>query len=68
MRLEAARASSSGPDPAEMQIFYLHGFASSAHSSKARFLAERLTPLGLRLHCPDFNEPDFSTLTVTRMI
>lgn len=51
-----------------MHIFYLHGFASSARSSKARFLAERLAPLGLPLHCPDFNEPDFSTLTVTRMI
>jgi hypothetical protein len=51
-----------------VQIFYLHGFASSARSSKARFLADRLAPLGLSLHCPDFNEPDFSTLTVTRMI
>ncbi len=51
-----------------MHVFYLHGFASSARSSKARFFAERFAALGLRLECPDFNEPDFSTLTTTRMI
>jgi pimeloyl-ACP methyl ester carboxylesterase len=51
-----------------VHILYLHGFASSAHSSKARFLATRLAPFGLTLHSPDFNEPDFETLTVTRMI
>jgi uncharacterized protein len=51
-----------------MHVFYLHGFASSARSSKARFFSERLASLGLPLHLPDFNEPDFSTLTVTRML
>jgi pimeloyl-ACP methyl ester carboxylesterase len=51
-----------------MHVFYLHGFASSARSSKARFFAERLAAAGVTLHCPDFNEPDFSTLTVTRML
>jgi pimeloyl-ACP methyl ester carboxylesterase len=51
-----------------MHLFYLHGFASSAQSSKARYFAERLAPLGITLHCPDFNEPDFATLTVTRML
>ena len=51
-----------------MHVFYLHGFASSARSSKARFFGERLASLGLPLHLPDFNEPDFSTLTVTRML
>ena len=51
-----------------MHLFYLHGFASSARSTKAGWLAERLRPHGLTLHCPDFNEPDFSTLTVSRMI
>lgn len=49
-------------------VFYLHGFASSAASTKARWLAERLEPHGVELVCPDFNLPDFSTLTVTRMI
>jgi len=51
-----------------MQVFYLHGFASSAKSSKAAFLASRLARHGIELHTPDFNEPDFSTLTITRMI
>jgi len=51
-----------------MQVFYLHGFASSPQSSKAGFFAERLAGRGLTLRAPDFNEPDFSTLTVTRMV
>ena len=49
-------------------IFYLHGFASSARSSKAAFFATRLRELGMKLRTPDFNEPDFSTLTISRMI
>ncbi len=51
-----------------MHLFYLHGFASSARSSKAAFLATRLREHGVELHAPDFNEPDFSTLTITRMV
>jgi len=51
-----------------MHVLFLHGFASSPASSKARFFAERLASRGLALHCPDFNAPDFSTLTVSRMI
>jgi hypothetical protein len=51
-----------------MHVFYLHGFASSPLSSKAQFLAARLGERGLHLHCPDFNHPDFSTLTVSRML
>jgi pimeloyl-ACP methyl ester carboxylesterase len=50
------------------QLFYLHGFASSARSSKATFFRERLARLGLTLQTPDFNEPDFATLTITRML
>jgi hypothetical protein len=49
-------------------IFYLHGFASSARSTKAAYFAERLREHGIALRCPDFNEPDFATLTLTRMI
>jgi pimeloyl-ACP methyl ester carboxylesterase len=49
-------------------IFYLHGFASSPASSKAIFFSERLALHGLRMECPDLNQPDFSTLTVSRMI
>lgn len=49
-------------------IIYLHGFASSARSTKATFFGERLRRHGLGFSCPDFNEPDFSTLTLTRML
>jgi len=49
-------------------FFYLHGFASSARSTKASYLSERLRPHGIALRCPDFNEPDFTTLTLTRML
>jgi pimeloyl-ACP methyl ester carboxylesterase len=49
-------------------IFYLHGFASSPTSTKAAYLSERLHRHGLTLECPDFNQPDFATLTLTRML
>jgi predicted esterase YcpF (UPF0227 family) len=49
-------------------LVYLHGFASSPHSSKARFFAERAASIGAAFHCPDLNQPDFRTLTLTRMI
>ena len=51
-----------------MHVFYLHGFASSAQSTKAAFFRRQLLEHGMALHTPDFNEPDFSTLTITRMI
>lgn len=51
-----------------MHFLYLHGFASSGRSTKAAYLAAKLRGLGHELHAPDFNEPDFSTLTITRMI
>jgi uncharacterized protein len=49
-------------------VFYLHGFASSSKSTKARYFADRLCEHGVTLHCPDFNEPDFGTLTISRML
>jgi pimeloyl-ACP methyl ester carboxylesterase len=51
-----------------VRVLYLHGFASSAQSSKALMLAEKLAPYGIRVEAPDFNLPSFETLTVTRMI
>jgi uncharacterized protein len=51
-----------------LSVIYLHGFASSPSSSKARFFGERLRSAGVPFRCPDFNLPEFSTLTVTRMI
>lgn len=49
-------------------LVYLHGFASSPRSSKARFFEARAAAASLGFVCPDLNQPDFSTLTVTRMI
>ena len=55
--------------PAAAVIFYLHGFASSAQSTKARLLSEsRLSERGRTLVCPDFNAPDFRAMTMTRML
>jgi hypothetical protein len=51
-----------------MRVLYLHGFASSAQSSKARTFAEHLAPYGIHVEIPDFNEPAFETLTITRML
>jgi len=51
-----------------MHVFYLHGFASSPESSKATFFRDRFAACGVAMHCPDFNQPDFSTLTVSRML
>ena len=51
-----------------MHVVYLHGFASSPPSSKAMFLKNRLLAHGVEFHCPDLNYPDFSTMTVSRMV
>jgi uncharacterized protein len=56
------------PDAAVSRVLYLHGFASSAKSTKAAWFAERLDRHGIVLECPDFNEPDFATLTMSRMM
>jgi len=51
-----------------MDVWYLHGFASGAQSSKAAWFRGRLEAHGVRVHAPDFNEPDFATLTISRML
>jgi len=51
-----------------MSVIYLHGFASSPLSSKARRFASELASLGVDFSCPDFNEPAFESLTITRML
>ncbi len=51
-----------------MHVVYLHGFASSPLSSKAAFFRERLAERGVGMQCPDFNEPDVSSLTISRML
>jgi hypothetical protein len=52
----------------ERYVLYLHGFASSSKSTKAGYLGERLSRHGIALQSPDFNQPDFATLTLTRML
>ena len=37
-------------------------------STKVGYFRERMAGHGIDLQCPDFNQPDFSTLTLTRMI
>jgi pimeloyl-ACP methyl ester carboxylesterase len=56
------------PDLIPGRVFYLHGFASSPQSTKVGYFRERLRSHGVELLCPDFNEPDFATLTLTRML
>jgi pimeloyl-ACP methyl ester carboxylesterase len=56
------------PDLIPRHLFYLHGFASSPKSTKVGFFRERLRAHGLELRSPDFNQPDFATLTLTRML
>jgi pimeloyl-ACP methyl ester carboxylesterase len=55
-------------DPGERTVLYLHGFASSARSTKAGYFAERLRDYPVTFESPDFNEPDFATMTMTRMV
>ena len=50
------------------RVFYLHGFASSARSTKAAYFGQRFAALDVTYRCPDFNEPDFGALTMTRML
>jgi uncharacterized protein len=54
--------------PPIRHAIYLHGFASSPGSSKARRFAGELAARGVGFSCPDFNLPRFETLTVSRML
>ena len=49
-------------------VIYLHGFASSSLSGKATYLGQRLRARGVKYAAPDLNLPDFSMLTITRML
>ncbi len=51
-----------------MRAYYLHGFASSPASSKAQFFADRLAKHHVPVVVPDFNLPDFASLTISRML
>lgn len=56
------------PARSAMPVFYLHGFLSGAQSTKAGYLAHRLRQHGVTFSSPDFNEPDFAAMTITRML
>ncbi len=45
---------------------WLHGFASSPGSSKAKFIRQQLARRGVWLQIPDLNLPDFRSLTIGR--
>jgi uncharacterized protein len=47
-----------------MRIVYLHGFASSPQSGKARFFAARFGELGILFTAPQLDEGNFETLTI----
>jgi pimeloyl-ACP methyl ester carboxylesterase len=49
-------------------VLYLHGFASSPDSSKASRFRDEIAARGVAFSCPDLNQPDFETLTITRMV
>jgi pimeloyl-ACP methyl ester carboxylesterase len=51
-----------------MRFVYLHGFASSPGSRKARFFAERFQELGISLELPDLAEENFRNLTLTAQL
>ncbi|MBM0743689.1 alpha/beta fold hydrolase [Phormidium sp. CLA17] len=50
------------------QYFYLHGFASSPQSVKAKNFSDRFTHLHIPLTTPDLNQGDFTYLTLTRQL
>ena len=58
----------SGPPVRSPAVFYLHGFVSSPRSTKVQYFLQVLAEYGIELQCPDFNEPDFRTMTMTRML
>jgi hypothetical protein len=51
-----------------MAVFYLHGFVSSPRSTKVQYFTQMLARLGMNVHSPDFNEPEFRAMTMTRML
>jgi uncharacterized protein len=50
------------------RFIYLHGFASSPSSRKARFFEERFRELGIGLEVPDLAEGNFRNLMLTAQL
>ncbi|MGB3638204.1 MAG: YqiA/YcfP family alpha/beta fold hydrolase, partial [Rivularia sp. (in: cyanobacteria)] len=51
-----------------MHYIYLHGFASSPNSRKAKYILERFAENKIKLEIPDLNCGDFYHLTITRQL
>src|SRR3954451_19422879 len=51
-----------------LSVLYLHGFASSPLSRKARFLGERFAELGIRFDAPELAGGDFFHLTISKQL
>lgn len=51
-----------------MNYLYLHGFASSPQSTKAKYMQQKFAELGLTLHVSDLNLTDFSTVTLSEQL
>jgi pimeloyl-ACP methyl ester carboxylesterase len=48
-----------------MRVVYLHGFASSPQSSKARFFGGKFAGAGVAFEAPQLDEGEFSRLTIS---
>lgn len=51
-----------------LRVLYLHGFASSPGSRKARFFAGKLRELNFSVDVPDLTEGRFQQLTISRQL
>ena len=54
--------------PNDSSYIYLHGFASSPDSAKAKYFRDRFSSLGIDLKTPDLNQNNISGLTLTRQL
>ena len=52
----------------QLEVIYLHGFASGPKSSKAVFFAEKLTQMKISVQIPDLNAPDFQNMTLSTQL
>jgi uncharacterized protein len=48
-----------------VRVVYLHGFASSPQSSKARFFAEKFAQAGVPFEAPQLDQGEFRNLTIS---
>ena len=52
----------------KLHYIYLHGFASSPNSKKAKYIAEHFAQNQIELEIPDLNCDNFYDLTITRQL